>query len=56
METGRPLLQNVMYAAERSALHAKDMHGKSRRNNYCRLYMGSVKWAMKNDGLKNRLK
>ena len=39
METGRPLLQNVMYAAERSALHAKDMHGKSRRNNYCRLYM-----------------
>ena len=39
METGRPLMQNAMYAAERSALHAKDMHGKSRRNNYCRLYM-----------------
>ena len=39
METGRPLLQNAMYAAERPALHAKDMHVKSRRNNLCRLYM-----------------
>ena len=26
METGRPLLQNAMYAAERPALHAQDMH------------------------------
>ncbi len=39
METGRPLLQNAMYAAERPALHAQDMHVKSRRNHLSRLYM-----------------
>ena len=39
METGRPLLQNAMYAAERPALHAQDMHVKSRRNRLCRLHM-----------------
>ena len=39
METGRPLMQNAMYAAERPALHAQDMHVKSRRNHLSRLYM-----------------
>ena len=39
METGRPLLQNAMYAAERPALHAQDMHVKSRQNHLSRLYM-----------------